>query len=173
MVLLFLLTACDRRTVYNHFEHTPVTGWEKNDTLTFVTDPVPQAGNYHEQVGLRITGDYPFLQLYLIIEQRVLPSATTTEGSNDVQTSNIKHQTSDIKNQTVQPRRDTLNCSVINERGNATGDGVGQFQYEFPFTTLSLNEGERLHITIRHDMKREILPGVTDVGLRVTKAFKH
>ena len=136
-----LTTACQRRTVYNHYEHTPLAGWEKNDTLNFYVPPVGQDGLYREEVGLRISGDYPFMGLNLVIEQT------------------IAHHT----------RRDTLVCAVIDDHGNATGRGVSQYQYRFPLTTLHLNRGDALHVTIRHDMKREILPGIADIGLRLTR----
>lgn len=140
---LLTLTACHESTVYYHYEHTPVAGWEKNDTLTFRTEPVATTGQYAEEVGVRISGDYPFMSLNLIVDQLVLPAHTT--------------------------RSDTLTCRLIDELGNAKGNGISHYQYLFPLTTLSLSEGDRLHIAVRHDMKREILPGISDIGIRLTK----
>lgn len=143
VALLLLLTACNRQTVYNHYEHTPVTGWEKNDTLIFYTEPLTATSQYVEEVGVRISGDYPFMSLILIIDQTILPSFET--------------------------RSDTLTCSLIDERGNAKGYGVSHYQYKFPLMTLPLREGDRLHISVRHDMKREILPGISDVGIKLSR----
>ena len=140
--MLLLLASCQQRTVYHHYEHTPLTGWEKNDTLSFITDSMPANGNYQEDIGLRVSAAYPFKGLCLVVEQKVLPS-------NKV-------------------RIDTLNCSLADEQGNAMGHGISHYQYLFPLATLSLNKGERLHVTIRHDMKREILPGIADIGIRLT-----
>ena len=138
------MAGCDRQTVYNHYEHTPVAGWEKNDTLSFLTDALPRDGRYIEEVGLRINGNYPFMGLSLIVEQSVLPSGAT--------------------------RSDTLNCQLIDQQGRALGRGVSHYQYLFHLTTLPLRRGQRLHVAIRHDMKREILPGISDVGLRLSPA---
>ena len=149
--VLLTLTACNKQTVYYHYEHTPVSGWEKNDTLTFLTAPIAVEGHYAEDVGLRISGDYPFIALNLIVEQTVLKTPT----------SKLKTQTSNLV--------DTLTCNLIDEMGNAKGNGISHYQYTFPLTTLSLAQGDRLRITIRHDMKREILPGITDIGIRLTK----
>ena len=33
-----------------------------------------------------------------------------------------------------------------------------------------MNQGDSIHITVRHDMKREILPGVSDIGVKVELA---
>lgn len=141
------LTACNRRTVYHHYEHTPVSGWEKNDTLVFYTDPMQDDGHYIEEIGLRINGSYPFMGLNLIIEQTVYPSKDT--------------------------RSDTLNCTLIDEQGYPKGRGISHYQNLFHLTTLKLNRGESLHIAIRHDMKREILPGISDIGIRLRKADKN
>ena len=40
---LLVLAACNRHLVYDKFMHTPVAGWEKNDTLLFEVPPVSQA----------------------------------------------------------------------------------------------------------------------------------
>ena len=141
-----LLTACNQKTVYYHYEQTPLTGWDKNDTLSFVIGPLSASGRYMEEVGLRISGEYPFTGLNLIVEQ---------------------------KNKSKQLLRvDTLACKLINEQGNAKGRGMSQFQYLFPLSTVDLQEGDELHVTVRHDMKRDILPGISDIGLRLVRSTR-
>lgn len=141
-----VLTACNQKTVYYHYEHTSLTGWDKNDTLSFAIGPVSVSGRYLEEIGLRISGEYPFTGLNLIVEQR---------------------------NKSKQLLRvDTLVCNLINEQGNAKGRGVSQFQYLFPLSTMDLQEGDELFVTIRHDMKRDILPGISDVGLRLVRSAR-
>ena len=142
-MLAVLLSACNRRTVFNHYEHTPVAGWEKNDTLSFYIGPMAEQGQYMEEIGLRISESYPFMGLHLIVEQTAYPSRET--------------------------RSDTLKCNLIDEKGNAKGRGISHYQYIFHLTTLKLEQDERLHVAIRHDMKREILPGITDIGVRLTR----
>jgi hypothetical protein len=34
---------------------------------------------------------------------------------------------------------------------------------------LQLQEGDSLHVVVRHNMKREILPGIFDVGIKLLK----
>ncbi|MCH5302415.1 MAG: gliding motility lipoprotein GldH [Prevotella sp.] len=136
-----LIAACDRQTVYTHYEHPPTTGWDKNDTLNFRVSAIEQGGIYREEVRLRINTLYPFQGLCLIVEQQRLPMGIT--------------------------RSDTLNCSLIDSKGNMKGKGVTSFQYSFPLTDIELNPGDSLSIGIRHNMKREILPGITDIGVAV------
>ncbi len=139
-----MLTACDQKTVYYHFEQTPLAGWDKHDTLSFVIGPVSVSGRYMEEIGLRISGDYPFTGLNLIVEQ--------------------KNESGKLL------RADTLACNLINEQGNAKGRGVSQYQYLLPLTSIDLQADDKLYVTIRHDMKRDILPGVSDIGLRLVRS---
>ena len=136
------LVSCNRNTVFYHYEHTPITGWEKNDTLIFDVPSTSASGRYEEEVGLRINGSYPFMSLTLIIDQTVLPDNIT--------------------------RSDTLNCRLTTPGGNKKGHGVSCYQYSFPLKDINLKQGDSLHICIRHNMKREILPGISDIGMKIS-----
>ena len=134
--------ACNQGTVYNQYESTNIKGWERNDTISFQTEAMTVSGNYHEEVGVRINGDYPFMGLSLVVEQTVMPSRKSYNG--------------------------TLTCHLIDESGNAIGNGINHYQYLFPLTTLKLDKGDYVRIAIRHCMKREILPGILDVGVKLS-----
>ncbi len=69
-----LLSSCNRHTVYDHYSHTPIAGWEKNDTLVFDIPKLTAGGMYQQFLGLRINGAYPFMNLYLIVEQTIEPN---------------------------------------------------------------------------------------------------
>lgn len=138
-----MFSSCQNHLVYSHYESTPVRGWERNDTLSFDVPPMQETAYYKEVVGLRINGDYPFMGLDLVVEQMVLPSQETYI--------------------------DTLVCKLVDETGRTMGKGINHFQYEIPLTKLKMNKGDSLHITIHHCMKREILPGISDVGVELTR----
>lgn len=137
------LTACGDLPVYSHYRHTPANGWEKNDTISFGISPVKEAGHYLEELGLRINDDFPFQGLCLVVHQTVLPSG-------------YHHS-------------DTLNCTLIDKDGRVKGSGIKHYQYNFHVNTIRLSEGDSLHILVKHNMKREIMPGITDIGIRVEK----
>ncbi len=143
VIASLFLTACKHKTVYNRYLHTSVTGWERNDTLFFNIPSFEEDGRYNEEIGVRINGDYPFLALTLIIEQQ------------------------NIRSKELQ--RDTLQCNLIDKKGHPTGNGISHYQNTFMFKTMEMNKGDSLHIAIRHDMKREMLPGITDIGVKLTK----
>ncbi len=131
--------SCSSNVVYASYEHSPLSGWERNDTLVFNVPAVTVPSTYRQRIGLRMTGSFPFTSLSLIVEQRIYPSGKVVA--------------------------DTLKCPVTDERGNFLGDGISAFQYSFELREMALNVGDSLHVTVRHNMKREILPGVSDVGL--------
>ena len=143
LLAVCLFTACKQSTVYFHYEETPESGWEQYDQLTFDTDKLADDATYQEEVALRINNRYPFMQLTLIVEQTVYPAG---------------HMMTD-----------TLDCDLIDERGNAKGEGISQYQYLFPLKTIQLHQGDSLHLSVHHNMKREILPGVTSVGVKLSK----
>ncbi len=142
-VSTLILTACGMRTVYYHYEHTELAGWEKLDTLVFNVPKAQETSDYGMSLGLRVTGQYPFQRLTLIVERTVYPSHKSVA--------------------------DTISCRLVTRDGRMLGHGVNAYQYTFPVADFSVQEGDSLHITVRHDMKREILPGISDVGIKLTK----
>lgn len=142
MMAACTIIACNGQKVYDKYEHTPITGWEKNDTLVFDVSSAKTNGTYMSELGLRINESYPFMGLTLIVEQRIMPADTTII--------------------------DTLKCNLTDRKGNYKGTGVLYYQYNFHVAELQLQQGDSLHICVRHDMKREILPGISDVGMKLT-----
>ena len=137
------LYACSPGKVYNKYQHTPIAGWEKNDTLPFDIPRMAADGNYGIDLGLRINNAYPFMGLTLIIERTCYPSHTVTA--------------------------DTLDCKLVDKNGNVQGQGISYFQFHYHVTDLELHRGDSLHIAVRHDMQREILPGISDIGIELER----
>lgn len=137
------LSSCNGPTVYDSYQSTPVAGWEKNDTLSFCISPLDTTAVYDATLGLRTTGEYPFTAITLIVEQHVYPSDRVLT--------------------------DTVNCRLTDDRGNSVGKGISYHQYEFPIGRVELHSGDSIHVLVRHDMKREILPGISDVGITLKK----
>ena len=142
-MLLLVLSACNRKFVYDRYLSTPISGWEKNDTLSYDIRPVSGTDTYDMWLGLRTSEAYPFTAITLIVEQHIYPKDTIVN--------------------------DTVNCKLTDRHGNASGTGVNFHQYRFPVTELQLQDGDSIHIRVRHDMKREILPGISDVGISLRR----
>ena len=141
VMMAAVAVSCATDTVYYSYAHTPVAGWEKNDTLTFNIPGMAAPGIYSQQVGLRMTSAFPFTSISLIVEQRIMPRGKVLT--------------------------DTIKCPITDIRGNFLGDGISSFQYMFPLREVTLNKKDSIHVSIRHNMKREILPGVSDIGLKM------
>ncbi len=116
-------------------------GWEKNDTLSFDIPTIQHSGIYRSVIGLRICKNFPFTDLYLIVEHTILPRTETV--------------------------RDTVRCTIADEDGKLKSQGVTYHQYQYPIADLQLEKGDSLHITVRHCMKRDILPGISDIGIQL------
>ena len=144
---LAFLSACNDGIVYDQYAHTPVAGWEKNDTLSFEVPPLLAGGYYQEQVGLRITGAYPFMGLTIIVQQTIYPNKAKKKEKIE--------------------KVDTIQCDLIDRNGITKGQGISYYQYNFPVNIYRLNANDSVHVAIRHDMKREILPGISDIGFKI------
>ena len=125
--------SCNRSTIYSQYLHTPLSGWEKNDTLTFSIPRMQTDMELKAIIGLRITDAYPFKTVCLIVDKAIYP--------------------------------DTINCSLFDNDGMSKGRGVSCYQFNYHVSNMHLMKGDSVAIHIRHNMKREILPGISDVGI--------
>lgn len=138
-----VLSACVGNVVYDKYASTMVEGWERSDTLVFGVPSLKSSGRYRQEIGLRINSAYPFTALSLLVERTVEPG----------------HRVS----------LDTLNCRLYDGKGNTLGNGVSYFQYDFILSEDDLQQGDSLNVRIHHIMMREILPGISDIGLRLVR----
>lgn len=179
---LLLLTAgvcagCMDGTVYHHYEPIPVAGWEKTDTIMFGVPPIDEDGLYNIRLGLRTTGQYPFMSITLIAEMQTIAVADTMRQKPVADSLSHKPLADSLN---IEPVASTLSrerpiirynlpCRLMNKSGHTQGQGINYYQYEFIVADIPLNAGDSLRIGIRHDMKREILPGLSDLGIIIRK----
>ena len=64
---------------------------------------------------------------------------------------------------------DTVNCTFSKPDGTRLTRGISYYQYSFPIAKPDLREGDSLVVSIYHDMKRDMLPGISDVGLYISR----
>lgn len=145
-----VIASCTGGKVYDHYEHTPIAGWDKVDMLSYDVPALPDSGFYSTTLGLRINGYYPYQKLTLIVEQTVIHDAKVSKSSPVTFT-------------------DTLNCTLFDRKGEVKGQGVSYYQYHFRISERHLAMGDSLHVTVHHDMQREIMPGIADIGIIVAR----
>lgn len=149
LFLVIMLGSCTGGVVYDHYNHTPVSGWDKADTLIYNVPRLVRQSRYVTTVGLRINGSYPFQNLTLIVDQTVFHKT----GGAKLKAENFS---------------DTLNCPLFDRKGAVKGHGISYYQYRFRVSERQLEEGDSLHITVRHNMRREVMPGIADVGISLS-----
>ena len=142
VVGLMVLCGCQQQTVYHQFRHVSESGWDKTDTVHFDIAPLKADGTYRLDAELRTDKNYPFKQLTIEVNQTVYPSK--------------------------EMHHDEVNCNLISEEGEIAGDGISYFQYCFHVRDISLHQGDSIHLCLTHNMKREIMPGIADVGIRLS-----
>ena len=138
-LMAFGLSGCHQKTVYHHFEHLRLTGWENVDTVRFCIPAVRDGGFFDITLGMRTTREYPFEQLSLVVRQRISPSGRF--------------------------RCDTISCKMAEHNGDRTGNGISLFSYQFPLAEQQLMTGDSLTVTICHNMRKETIHGIKDIGL--------
>lgn len=146
--LVCACVACDNNKVYDKYVNTSVVGWEKTDAVAFEVAPMAEDALYGFTLNMRTDHGFPFKSVVLIVDTKVV--------HNDSLAAESMHS-------------DTLTCVLADDNGRFVGDGLNLFQYSFDLPSRRLGAGDSLHMTVRHDMKREMLPGVSDIGLRITK----
>ncbi len=149
-----LLTACFPNTRYVDYHHTAVSGWEKDSVLVFLVPPLDEGGPYVEEIGLRTESSYPFLHLSLVVEQQVVSLGS---AAKDQVSRNEKHIV------------DTLDLPIYEEDGSPVGLGLSVYRQELPFRFLNLQSGDSMVVKIHHNMRRRLLPGVSEVGIHLLK----
>ena len=144
LVLALLVCGCEReKTVCFEYCHTPIEGWEQHNVLSFKLDTVKQSGDYSLDVSLRTTSAYPFQSLWLLVKTQLVAPVASTE--------------------------DTLVCVLTDKQGIHSGHGISFYQNDYLVTNLKLHRGQSGNITVSHIMRRNILPGISDVGVTVKK----
>ncbi len=136
--------SCTSDAIYRSYQSVPIDGWDAADPLVFSIDSLKESGNYALLLNLRTSTieSYDFRTLYLEVRSQW--------GDQSL-------------------RCDTVACHLSDERGEIKGDGVARYQYTFPVAQLSLTAPNPGRITVRHIMRREILEGISDVGIEIIK----
>lgn len=142
-MLMLLLASCDRSTTYSQYAHIPDTGWERNDSLFFDIPAITSDGRYASDLQLRLDRNFPYLAVSATVEVNVWPSGRR--------------------------QRYTIDCQRIDDNGQPIGKGLGYYNCHFLIDTLSLLTGDSLHICVTHHMQQEVVKGVKDLGIRLSK----
>lgn len=179
VALLMGLTACQRREVFLRFLPTEATGWERTELMTFEVDSLPRAGRFAPRLLVRKTADnrYPYRDLTLVVHQRwtlPAPSPPTPADASGrrylVERPRKGKKPPPAPQQLIAERTDTVCCVLMTPEGHSQAGGVALQQYAFPIASLTLPQGARAKVTIRHLMRSDVIEGITDIGFSMEPA---
>ena len=136
--------SCFQKTHFFEYKSINIDGWERNDFVDYRVKAVEEDGFYTEIIGVRANNDYPFKTLSLIINQNVVSNTNMRRNSF---------------------KSDTLTIDIYDNEGMINGSGVNLHQFEIPFKTMKMQKGDSLYLTIRHNMSRRVIEGISDVGV--------
>lgn len=130
---------CGDNCIYDRYAHIDLGGWERNDTAAFGF-PCKRDGIYSISIGLRANMDFPYKTISMAVERTIYPSKDT--------------------------RHDTICCRIIDENGYLVGKrGISNSEIICHFEDLRLRKNDSIRIKINHCMRREIIPGLSEIGI--------
>lgn len=141
--ILLSLTGCNEHVIYHSYRHVPEQGWNSRDTFTFDIDTVRTAATYQFALGLRSTNSYPYTVIWLAVEREFSHPDTL--------------------------HRDTVKCQLMDSVTHRMGKGIYMYQYDVPLPPMTLHRGQTGQVRIIHLMQREVLPGIHDVGVLISR----
>lgn len=140
---VMLLAACTGEVAYHHYETVAEEGWDKEDTLILKTDTLYQTATYSVEVNLRTTAAYPYKEVVMMVEEKLLPN----------------------KAKRVFP----VTLQVATDEGLRNGEKLLYYELEKQLALQQLSQGDSLQFRIYHKMRRQTLPGIKDVGIKIEK----
>ena len=141
LVLTLFLTACTKGILVHSYQPTGEEGWARNDTFCFQLPASPQTGDYPVWLGLRYGNDFPYEGIWIEAKAKFIEPAAM--------------------------RCDTLYFKLTGPDGHSLGQGISLQQHEMLLGTYHLTKGQQGTIYLRHIMAREIVPAISNVGLKV------
>lgn len=138
-----LCAACTGGTWLHSYKPLPEEGWERRDTVCFALPQTEQDISGTLAIGLRMTAPVGMQDIVLAVEQSLETPAAH--------------------------RCDTVRCPLTDAEGYALGQGVNTIQYETPHIPFFLCKGQSGTVRIRHLMTDETVPGITELGIRVSR----
>lgn len=144
LVVVMLATACNTNVFHNETVHLKNNEWKSTDTLFYSFDSKDTLATYDFYFEVRNTTDYDMQNLYLFITA-YYPGNTFS--------------------------RDTAECILAAPDGKWYGKGMGKHKdnrFLFRKGVKFRNSGKHI-IAVNQAMRKEILNGISDVGILIKK----
>lgn len=138
------LSSCDPDRVFEKNKELPDYIWNANEKVSFDVNISDTLSLHNFYVNVRNADNYPFSNLYLFITTR-FPDGKIA--------------------------RDTLECTLANDRGQWLGDGMGDiWDNQIPYKkNVRFPLRGTYTISLEQAMRVNQLPQIMDVGIRIEK----
>lgn len=144
LLLPLLLSSCGDGTLQHSLCHVRGTeGWSADDTISIEVPAPGRDFTGYVDVEMRIRGTFPYTKVWLEVEQLLEEPSLS--------------------------RTDTVCMDIMTADGEDLGSGVTLGEYSCPGSVgIHLEAGQHGRLRIRHLMHRSLLPGIREVGARIT-----
>ena len=140
-ILPVLTSSCIGNTLQHQFVHIGKDGWYRNDTVTFNLPAATFEGRHAVDTEIRTVCPFQYQRLYVVRELMLQAPLMAYKDTICIETASSPS--------TNDERGVTLRC------------------YSHSDSTLLLKEGQKVQMKIYHIMSREVLPHITDIGIKV------
>lgn len=154
MLSVVMLTACIGGIACEHYQEVPPTGMDRRDTLMLCNDTIGETGIYNTVISVRTDNTYPYTNISLGVEQKVFP-AKAAEGDSIIRKPWRRYR--------------TVECSVVGDNGKRAGSGIIYKVSEMQAFVDTLHSGDSVVVRVFHNMRRETMPGITHIGVKISE----
>lgn len=143
-VITAFFISCDSSRVFDNTSRIKDSAWKRQEPVSFDFSIKDTTALYNVYIQVRNTTDYAFSNLYLFL--------TTKDAAG-------------------QFSKDTIECVLADPDGKWLGKGLGKLKEN----RILIKKDMRwqipgsYHIQIEQAMRKEILEGISDIGLRIEK----
>jgi gliding motility-associated lipoprotein GldH len=144
LIGLLLLSACDSNRLYEKNLAIDKSEWHRSEKALFEFEVKDTSARYNILLNFRHSGNYSYKNLYLFTK---------------------------TKSPTGKIAIDTAQMVFADEKGHWMGKGIGDiYDYQFKFKKgVTFPDSGNYQFEIEQAMRDEVLPNVTDIGLRIEK----
>jgi gliding motility-associated lipoprotein GldH len=142
LMIAVVFASCVKRPVYNEFKMIHPGGWHSDSVRVFTVLAEDTTSLHDLSVSVRHTAAYPYLNLWLFVEQ-LSPDSLIA--------------------------RDTVLCTLADYTGMWLGTGTGSvYLLTVPFKNgFRFSKQGEYQFSIVHGMRDEVLKGVHAIGLKL------
>jgi len=145
---VMLLSSCDSSRVFDDYKNIEEGQWDRELIINFDVDIQDSISRHNLYINIRNSGDCPTSNLWLFVKT-IAPDSTILV--------------------------DTIECILSDMSGKRYGSGIGDIydlRVDFKRDIIFPIKG-KYKFELEQGMREAIIPGITDVGIRIETASEN